>query len=621
MLRNLSYALGLLLLAAPATAQKANKNAYQYRVDLAATANDRVPVRLTVPAQTQDVATFNIPKVIPGTYADYDFGRFIHNVQALDAKGKALPVEKSTPNTWTIKNAKSLAAITYEVEDTWDTDMKDKFVFEPGGTNIEKDSAWVVGNGGFFGYLNNAKQVPFEVTFVKPAGFYGSTALVATSSTATEDKFQTSSYMHLIDSPFLYTKPDTTWINVGNTKVLISVYSKTGRNKSAEFKDALAQTLNAQKNYLGGNLPVEKYAFLIYLNPEGVGYKSSAAGALEHSYSSLYTLFEGDPAQLAEGVKDIAAHEFFHIVTPLTVHAEEIGNFDYINPKMSKHLWLYEGVTEYFAQHALVHEKIVPQEQFVEIIRQKMLLADRYGMDGMSFTEMSKNVLDPAINDKYYGNVYQKGALIGLCLDVKLRQLSGGKYTLVKLLQDLGKTYGKDKSFEDDKLFDEIARVSGQPSIKEFLVKYVEGKEPLPLTEVFEAVGITYAAEFTENRVSLGGVSFGYNQQSEKIFVPAIRDTNNVNLKAMGLKVGDVIEEVEGQALTAQNANQLLGGWARSAGPAKLTVSRTQANGTTKTLPLSANLVAVDVKEKHRLAINPTATPEQVALRKAWLEQ
>ncbi|MBK6507405.1 MAG: hypothetical protein IPG02_17575 [Ignavibacteria bacterium] len=35
----------------------------------------------------------------------------------------------------------------------------------------------------------------------------------------------------------------------------------------------------------------------------------------------------------------------------MNLHAEEIGNFDYNNPVMSKHLWLYEGTTEYFADY------------------------------------------------------------------------------------------------------------------------------------------------------------------------------------------------------------------------------------------------------------------------------
>jgi predicted metalloprotease with PDZ domain len=45
---------------------------------------------------------------------------------------------------------------------------------------------------------------------------------------------------------------------------------------------------------------------------------------------------------------DVVSHEFFHIVTPLSIHSKEI-HILIIMTKMSEHLWMYEGVTEYFA--------------------------------------------------------------------------------------------------------------------------------------------------------------------------------------------------------------------------------------------------------------------------------
>jgi predicted metalloprotease with PDZ domain len=42
-------------------------------------------------------------------------------------------------------------------------------------------------------------------------------------------------------------------------------------------------------------------------------------------------------------------HMNFSYRTPLSIHSKEIQDFDYNDPKMSQHLWMYEGVTEYFA--------------------------------------------------------------------------------------------------------------------------------------------------------------------------------------------------------------------------------------------------------------------------------
>jgi predicted metalloprotease with PDZ domain len=65
-----------------------------------------------------------------------------------------------------------------------------------------------------------------------------------------------------------------------------------------------------------------------------------------YSYYSCFTRTNAKE-ELVKSMMDVVSHEFFHIVTPLSIHSKEIQYFDY-NPKMSEHLWMYEGVTEYF---------------------------------------------------------------------------------------------------------------------------------------------------------------------------------------------------------------------------------------------------------------------------------
>src|SRR5262249_38904176 len=101
-----------------------------------------------------------------------------------------------------------------------------------------------------------------------------------------------------------------------------------------------------------------------------------------------------------------------------------------------------------------------------------------------------------------------KGALIGLCLDIRLRQLSNGAYGTQEMMRDLAKKYGKDKSFVDDSLFSDIVRFT-YPQIDTFFKKYVAGPEPLPFEEYFAAVGITYKKSFEiETLDPLGGYRY-----------------------------------------------------------------------------------------------------------------
>lgn len=143
----------------------------------------------------------------------------------------------------------------------------------------------------------------------------------------------------------MYSRPDTATVQVGNCRVLISVYSPNKVIHANVLAKNLDTLLKAQGKYLGGTLPVDKYAFIVYTHDKpGI---SGHDGALEHSYCSMYYMPEFDEHEFSFVFRDFAAHEFFHILTPLTIHSEQIQFFDFSQPEMSEHLWLYEGTTEY----------------------------------------------------------------------------------------------------------------------------------------------------------------------------------------------------------------------------------------------------------------------------------
>lgn len=171
-----------------------------------------------------------------------------------------------------------------------------------------------------------------------------------------------------------------------------------------------------------------------------------------------------DIAILKDNIYNQASHEFFHTQMPLGLHSYKIANFDFSNPKFSKHLWLYEGMTEYFTMHMPVKQKMQTVEQFIHVMEKKITSMKKF-KDNVSFTELSKNVMQ--MPDEYM-NVYAKGALINLCLDIELRALSGGSYGVQNLVSDLMSKYGKDQPFNDDDLFGDIHTITGYREIKSF---------------------------------------------------------------------------------------------------------------------------------------------------------
>jgi predicted metalloprotease with PDZ domain len=103
------------------------------------------------------------------------------------------------------------------------------------------------------------------------------------------------------------------------------------------------------------------------------------------------------------------------------------------------------------------------------------------------FTKMSKGVLGKYKEE--YGNVYQKGALIGLCLDIFLRSETDGRYGTQQLIRDLSARFGPNKSFQDEDLFKLITETTKIKGVESFFSKYVSGNKDLPLNEMLEKIG------------------------------------------------------------------------------------------------------------------------------------
>ena len=614
----------VLLLSVQLVFAQDKADTYQFKVNLTQVSNDKVMVELIVPETLRNEKTvkYHLPKIVPGTYSIYNFGRFATEFTAYGKNGKAFKekyIKHPDSNTWTIKKAKKLYKISYIIEDTWDTQKDPKnsnqFVFEPGGTNIEANKNFVLNNHGFFGYFAGFKRRGFYVEIDRQENFFGATSLNRVNGDSDTDVFYAENYMDLADAPIMYCEPDTTVIKIGGADILISVYSPNNKVTSDFIASQIEPILQAQKAYLGGTLPIDKYAFIIYLN-DGISY-SGNFGALEHSYSSLYYLPEIDPDQIAQTVRDVAAHEFFHIVTPLNIHSEEIHNFDYINPKMSMHLWLYEGVTEYSAGHVQVTQGLMPIEDYLDVVSGKIRNAKTY-KDNLPFTKMSSNVLTKYKDQ--YGNVYEKGALIGLCLDIQLRQLSNGDLGLQRLIQNLANEFGKDKAFKDEDLFNIITELS-YPEVGAFFKKYVAGSDPLPIVEYLAKAGIQYYDKKMVKDISLFGGNInkfiGVDYSRKKFKISSAKSLDAFGRDMIGFQKGDLIKSWDGQELTLENINEVLGAYAATAKEGNNLTVVVIRNG--KEIKLSTEITPIDVEKEHVIMLSENPSEEQLALRKAWL--
>ena len=585
------------------------QNKYEISADLVEVKRDRVGVIVKTPKISESTISWIMPAVIPGSYSRKDFGRFIVNFKAFDDKGKKLKVVKEGSNVFTISNATLLSKIEYDVKDSWDA-SNDNYIFQPGGTHIDAGKSFIINHHGFWGYFEGYKMLPYEITINKTDLLYGSTALEIKRASAFKDILYASDYVKLVDNPVMYTVPDTASFISGNTEIVVCVHSETGIIKAEKIKDFLTPLAFSLTKFFG-QMPVNKYYFLMYF-PE---YKKSditkygGYGALEHSYSSLYFLPEIDSEEEVKSmVLSVASHEFLHILTPLNVHSEEIGNFNFRNPEMSQHLWMYEGVTEYFADLIQVRNKLTTYEDFIMEIREKINESSAY--PDVSFTEMSKNILSNQYKDMY-NNVYCKGALLGFLLDIRLQELSNGKLSLKDVMLKLSNKYGPHKSFNDPELINEIISMSF-PEIKQYFDDFIIGNKPLPYAEYFEKIGWKFIESREDSMKTFGNIGFTYYAKKDLLLVTRTSPSDNL----FGLQNGDAIIAVDGIPLTKLNYNNLLMPIIETRGLQEISLQYKRGSDTTivKAVPMS---VPVEVKNVIESVTNPSE--KQLLLRRSLL--
>ncbi|MCT4622776.1 MAG: hypothetical protein N4A46_04065, partial [Schleiferiaceae bacterium] len=591
----------------------------QVYVDLVNQVDDQVKVEIVAPLTSQKELIYNMPRMVPGTYKVYDFGRFVNNLVAIGGRGDTLEVEQLNTNQWKIKDANKLYKVVYWADDTYDS--KGKGIFAPAGTNFD-ETVNILNTFSFVGYFEGMKDYRYEYSVKKPEGQFGSTSLEKSEySQEGVDVFLAKDYFELHDCPVLYAKPDTASVNVVGTVISIGVHSPEGNLKADEIMEGIEPVFHAAAEYLGGDLPAEKYTVLVY----GMDLKQSmmGVGALEHHTSTVvnvpdisdqYLKMMADES-MSQLLRDIVSHEFFHIVTPLNIHSEHIADYDFMNPQMSKHLWLYEGVTEYNANISQARAGILTEEQFMDNMFEKMS-GDRSFNQHIPFTVSSEFALS-YFEDQYL-NVYEKGALIGMCLDLQLRIDSEGAYGLPNLLMELSTVYGKDTFFVDDELFDIIEAQTENENVREFFARYVEGAEPLPYRELLDHVGYLYQAEKTTRSVSDGGIVLGL--KGDLVAVSGYR-RNDAFVRSLGLNRRDVIVSWNGVKMNADNYQQVFDTFIQEAkigDPVEVVVKR-KSGEKEKKMKLNGNVQYHDEKELDVLEKKESPSPEEQAMKKAWM--
>ncbi len=464
------------LALAPVPALATGSPSLSYAIDLNDRADDLFKVTLTVEGLGAENGIYQFASTAPGTYQVMNIGRFVRRFEALDARGAAIPVERVSVNQWRLADPARVRTIRYTIAETWDTKVEQHQVYLMCGTSIEGDHV-LINPHAVIGYPTGLQAAPIQLRLAYPSSWKVGTAL----ERGADGSYTAKSYDHLVDSPILLGRLSDARLMVTGVPVEIFVYSKADKIKAPQLLGAMDDMLEAAGRFLG-RLPVERYTFLYH-------FEGKSAGAWEHSLSSEYVFEEGEfTDSLGRYLTDIAAHEFFHVVTPLNIHSEIIERFNFVTPVPSQHLWLYEGTTEWAAHVMQLRAGLRSPEDYLQKTLQKIQV-DRAAFDSSySLRELALTSYSDS-GQTQYGNIYMRGALTAGLLDIRLLELSGGEQGLQDVILDLTRKFGKQRAFPEASLVDTLVAMT-HPEVRDFFARYVWESERLPIKEYYARLGI-----------------------------------------------------------------------------------------------------------------------------------
>ena len=516
-----------------------------YEIDITNPADDLFHVRVETGNLRKENAIYNMAATAPGTYSILDLGRFVRNFKAFDAQGREIPVERLSTNQWRVDQPEGLRLLRYDVEDTFDSGLSENSVAPMCGSGI--DSTYAAFNTfSVIGYFEGLQAHPVRMRIRHDPSWTIGCAMDPDD----EGFFVTETFDRLADSPVLVGRVSFAETKVNDIDVEVYVFAPDTAVTAGKVLALADDVLQSAGEFIGSS-PVPYYKFLMVLldGPTFERYGLTSAGALEHSYSSLYVI--PTSAEDLPELRSTMAHEFMHILTPLNLHSEIIHSFNFAVPTPSEHLWLYEGVTEWVSDIMQLRSGLISTQEYLGEVSQKLRTNDGFDKN-MSLTEMASTVYGPK-GGRQFGNIYSRGAVTAAYLDIRLLELSNGSRGLRELFLDLLNEYGPQRPFPEKGFFD-IVTAKTDPEIDQFIDDYLRGSKPLPSQEYMNKLGFRYIPQQpSKDTLPTFGVSITVNEKRE-ILVQSVP----VGSEESGLREGDVVLKLFGTELTLENAREMM---------------------------------------------------------------
>jgi len=498
-----------------------------------------------------------MPVWTPGSYLIREFERNVQDFSAKDASGQPLKWEKTNKNTW---------HITTNGIAEWHANYK-VYANELSVRTSELNSSHAYwNNANLLMYLDGFLKAPSTVQVLAPDVWKVATALPI--APGPKNTFRAENFDILYDSPFEASDFKTIVFNVKGVPHRI-VIDGEGNYDSEKMRRDVQKIVETEVEIMGGEVPYKDYTFFLHL-------RANAGGGLEHlnSASLGYPRFgfrssSGDrttssspnasaPERDYRGFLSLVAHEFFHLWNVKRLRPDALGPFDYTKENYTKVLWVAEGITDYYADVALRRANLVTEQEFLSATAKSFQnLQNTPGRFEQTVEESSYDSWikfyrqdENSVNSQV--SYYDKGAILGLLLDLEIRKRSNGTKSLDDVMRYLlAEYFKKDRNYGPED-FQKTCELMAGSSLEEFFTKYVRGRDELDYNAALNAAGLQLETTKNEEGKPVEKAFFGADIEWANDRLMVRRVSAGSPAYDQGLNTGDQIVALNNMRVTKE---------------------------------------------------------------------
>jgi predicted metalloprotease with PDZ domain len=502
----------------------------RYFVSLADPERHLAKVTLEIPPG-QDTHELQLP-VWNALYQVRDFSLNMNWIRVKanteDEKGSPPTISQLNPSRWKLTGAQKGALVEYEM-----------FSDLPGSFGAQLDSHHAFFNPAqILVYADDQRNQPAQIEFRNlPASWKVATPLAQAGGI-----FTAQNYDQLVDSPIEMGTFEENNFKAACGSYRVVVDANADSNKILhEIIPSLKRIVSAATEWMN-DCPFETYMFIFHTSD------SPGSGGMEHAYSTAITLPEKDFTGNLDHFTSVTAHEFFHLWNVKRIRPQSLEPIDYTKENYSTALWFCEGVDSTVSDYIRIRAGLLDERHFLERLSREITELENQPAHLTQSAEQSS--LDAWL-EKYsrYGlpersiSYYNKGELLGVMLDLTMREASHNQASLRQLFLWMNDQYAKQgKFFADSEAIQHSAEMLSHADLRKFFEKYVSGTAEIPWDEILVPVGLRVI------KTDLTFADSGFEAVRRFDLPPSVVKVNpSSNAERAGLAPGDVILQVYGK--------------------------------------------------------------------------